>query len=253
MLGGFGQYPDTLIAWCRGPAGTSSSWRLAWNGQAFDFSMDDTDRGIGFTLSTTPAKPLIFQGPNGYSRKGAETSNASQYYSFTRLRTEGTVRLDDATVSVSGESWMDKEFGSNQLSPRQVGWDWFSLQLADGREVMIYELRRESGAVDFARATVVDPDGSVRYLKAGAWASRATGSWTSPDTKARYPSGWEIRIPSESLDLRVAPIRAAQENVSDRSSGIYYWEGAVTVTGDGVSGRGYVELTGYGGGNRPAL
>ena len=32
--------------------------------------MRDDAQGITYTFSTVPTKPLIFQGPNGYSRKG---------------------------------------------------------------------------------------------------------------------------------------------------------------------------------------
>ena len=121
LLGGFGQFPDSLLAWCRGPAGTPELWTLRWNGVAFDLSMADRNRGIAFDLTTRPEKPMIFQGPEGYSQKGAAPSEASLYYSFTRLRTSGTVTQNGATVAVRGQSWMDKEFGSNQLAPEQVG------------------------------------------------------------------------------------------------------------------------------------
>lgn len=254
LLGGFGAFPDSMIAWCRAPAGTDASWTLRWNGEAFDFAMADAARDLAFTLSTRPQKPLAFQGPGGYSRKGDEPSQASLYYSFTRLATSGTVRLGGETFSVSGLSWMDKEIGSNQLGAGQVGWDWFSLQLDDGSELMLYELRDATGAVDFARGTRIPARGEPRYLERGEWRVRVTDHWTSPRTAARYPAGWVIEVPEASLVLTVVPELEGQENVSDRSSGIAYWEGAVIVRRDDATfGRGYVELTGYGGRNRPRL
>jgi len=254
LLGGFGTFPDSLIAWCRGPAGTAARWTLRWNGTAFDLAMEDSARGIAFALSTTPVKPRVFQGPGGYSRKGETASEASLYYSFTRLRTEGTVRENGTSFPVTGQSWMDKEFGSNQLGRDQVGWDWFSLQLEDGRDIMLYELRDENGDVDFARATVVSAEGRAHYLEEGAWTVRATGHWTSPESGIRYPSGWAVELPTEDLRLTVRPLLPDQENRSQRSSGLTYWEGAVEILEDGRSaGQGYVELTGYGERNRPAL
>jgi predicted secreted hydrolase len=255
LLGGFGRYPDPVIAWSRAPAGTDGSWTLSWNGRAFDFGMVDRARGMAFTFETEPLKPLVFQGPNGYSRKGHGATTASQYYSLTRLRTRGTLALDGVARPVEGLSWMDKEFGSNQLGEDQVGWDWFSLQLADGRDLMLYVLRGRAGEVTFARGTVVAPDGAARYLAPADWAVRSTATWTSPVTRARYPSRWVIELPGEGLRVEVLPETADQENRSRLVPDLHYWEGAVRVLGrDGaLAGRGFVELTGYGTRSRPAI
>lgn len=255
LLGGFGRYPDRLIAWSRAPAGTDDTWTLRWNGEAFDLAMRDDARGIAFQLSTRPGKGLVFQGPNGFSRKGEGPTAASQYYSFTRLLTEGTLSIDGDTVGVRGESWMDKEFGSNQLAAHQVGWDWFSLQLEDGREVMLYMLRDQRGATDFARGTVVSREGEARFLAADEWSVRSTRTWKSRATGAEYPSRWAVELPGEDLRMTLVPELAEQENRSRLLGNLFYWEGAVRVeslAGDRL-GRGYVELVGYGTDNRPAI
>ena len=254
LLSGFNPYPDSLIAWSRGPAGTDGQWTLRWNGEAFDFEMRDDAQGAAFRLSTRPLKPMIFEGPNGYSRKGDGLTAASQYYSFTRLRTEGTLSLGGRMWRVRGESWMDKEFGSNQLNEKQMGWDWFSLQLDDGREVMLYLLRDATGKVDFARGTLVSRTGEARYLAREAWSVRPTATWKSPHTGAAYPARWVVELPGEGLRLEVVPELADQENLARLTGGLFYWEGAVSVTSGGQTvGRGYVELTGYGTKNRPGI
>ena len=251
FLGGFGSYPDRLIAWSQAPAGTAGTWELNWNGEGFDFEMQDQVQGIAFQLSTHPLKPLVFQGPNGYSRKGEDSGAASQYYSYTRLETQGSLSVNGQTFQVEGESWMDKEFGSNQLAEDQVGWDWFSLQLEDGREVMLYHLRNKTGATDFARGTVVSESGEVRYLKAEDWRIQSTQTWESTETGTPYPARWSITLAGENLEMEIVPQLAYQENRSRILSDLYYWEGAVTVldsSGERL-GQGYVELTGYGTGN----
>jgi predicted secreted hydrolase len=254
LLGGFGTYPDTLIAWSRGPAGTDGQWRLVWNGEAFDFEMRDAAQRFGFSLSTRPNKPLIFQGPNGFSRKSTGSSAASQYYSFTRLATTGHVTLDTKTWSVTGQSWMDKEFGSNQLAAHQVGWDWFSVQLDDQRDLMLYLLRRKNGAIDFARGTIVYPDGHTRYLQPNMFSVKVKERWKSPQTSSRYPARWVVSIPQEALTLEIVPEMADQENRSRLISTLHYWEGAVKVLQQSQAiGKGYVELTGYGTSSRPAI
>lgn len=248
LLGQFGAHPDTLLAWSRGPTGNDARWTLAWNGAAFDFTADDGWRGFRLRLATRPRKPRVFQGPNGYSRKGREPGAASQYYSYTRLATTGMLAIGADSFEVHGTSWMDHEFGSNQLGDDQVGWDWFSLQLDDGRDVMLYVLRSEGGDADFARGTVVAAGGTARYITADDWTSRETATWHSPDSDAEYPARWRITIPSEDLALEVVPLMSAQENVSTLVDGLYYWEGAVEIRNNAgrVVGRGYVELAGYG-------
>lgn len=252
LLGGFGTDPDSVIAWCRAPAGTDARWQLRWNGDAFDFEMRDDRRGMALSFVTRPEKPLVFQGPNGWSRKGPSDDNASHYISFTRLGTTGRLRLGDETFTVRGTSWMDHEFSSNQLADNQIGWDWFSVQLDDGRDLMLYVLRNHDGGVDYATGTVTSADGSTRFLGATDWSYSPSQEWTSPHTGATYATRWQVRVPAAALDLRLEAIMRDQENCGRR---LYYWEGAVrALDASGRSvGRGYVELTGYGNDNRPPL
>lgn len=254
LLGGFGTFPDSVIAWSRAPAGTEGTWKLKWNGEAFDFAAEDDELGFSFSLTTRPVKSLILQGPNGFSRKGAGESAASQYYSFTRLVTVGTIEVDGQIHQVKGQSWMDKEFSTHSLGSGQVGWDWFSLQLDDGRELMLYVLRNAEGNVDTARGTLVESDAQVSYFGRDAFEISVNDSWTSPSGDS-YPSEWRIRHADASLDLIVRPQMADQENRSKLIPTLRYWEGAVDVTspeGKRV-GVGFVEMTGYGSATTPAL
>ena len=254
LLGGFGAPGDSLVAWSRAPYGTDARWTLAWNGSGFDVSMRDAAQRIAFALSTASSRPLVFEGPNGFSRKGSGPTAASLYYSFTRLGTEGTLELNGERLSLTGESWMDKEFGSNQLDNDQTGWDWFSLRLDDGRDVMLYRLRSERDE-DVVRGTIVGADGRPRYVEGSSWAPEVTQHWHSDTTGADYPARWRLRIPDATLDVEIVPLLAEQENVSALVPGLFYWEGAVEVRApDGRRlGEGYVELTGYGTRSRPAI
>jgi len=256
LLGGFGVPGDSVIAWARAPAGTDSVWKIVCTNEGFAFSMRDAAQQMAFALSVSPAKPLVLHGPNGYSRKGRQPTSASQYYSFTRLETSGTLELGGQTWEVTGQSWLDREFGSNQLDRDQVGWDWFSLQLADGREVMLYHLRDAEGDVDFGRGTLVETDGRVRHLAPDQWQLQSLATWRSAETQAEYPVAWRLELPAAGLQLRIEALLPAQENVSRRAAGLHYWEGAVQIWSAGSgepSGLGYVEMTGYGEGNRPPI
>ncbi|MCP9470102.1 MAG: carotenoid 1,2-hydratase [Nitrospira sp.] len=202
------------------------------------------------TLTLQPAKPPVVHGLDGTSRKGAAEGQASHYYSFTRLATTGTVTVGAERFEVTGLSWMDHEFSSTDLSSDLVGWDWFSLQLTDDSELMLYRMRRNDGSSDPASSgTVVFPDGRARHLPVHDFTITSTATWTSPKSKAVYPARWRLTIPSLDLTLEVTSLLADQELQTGGSAAVTYWEGAVSVTGTKqgrpIRGQGYVELTGY--------
>ena len=113
----------------RAPPGTDGRWEVRLDGAGFRLSARDAARGLALDLALTPEKPPALQGPNGLSRKAAQEGYASLYVSRSRLATAGTIEVGGATLAVRGESWMDRELGSSQLAPDQVGWDWWSLRL----------------------------------------------------------------------------------------------------------------------------
>lgn len=212
------------------------------------------DSGIRINLRLIDEKGPVLQGDSGYSRKGADPSNASYYYSQTRLLTSGEIQMGEETFQVSGLSWMDHEFSTNALEPGQIGWDWFSIQLDDGYEVMLYQIRREDGSIDlFSSGTLIAPNGSTQPLDRDDFEIETQVTWHSPHSDAVYPIGWTIRISSADLELEVTPFLLDQElNLST-----IYWEGAVEVeglhNGKVVTGVGYVEMTGYAAPINPGL
>ena len=198
--------------------------------------------GAAIDLTVRPEKPRVLQGDRGLSQKGPGVGNASYYYAYTRLATEGTVVSGTDTTQVSGQSWMDREWSTSALGPDQEGWDWFALQLDDGRDLMYYQLRNTDGsASSFSEGTIVGPDGSTTKIGQENVTLEVLDTWTSPDGTHTYPVEWRLQVPPADVDVRVTALMQNQEmDVSVR-----YWEGAVRVTGSDT-GRGYVELTGYG-------
>lgn len=197
-------------------------------------------------LKLTPQKLPTLHGDAGLSRKGPEPGNASYYVSLTRLSVVGRVQTEDLAAEVDGLAWFDHEWGTTSLGPQAVGWDWFGLQLEDGRELMAFQIRRQDGTIELASGgTLVQSDGSARTLGAHQLTIEPLGSWTSPENGAVYPSGWRLTVPEYALELLIEPRLEDQEN---RLS-IVYWEGAVnvrgTAAGEPLSGQGYAELTGY--------
>jgi len=208
--------------------------------------------GFGIDLMLRPDKPVVIHGENGVSQKSAGLGRASHYLSFTRMGSRGRMVVGEDTLAVTGTSWMDHEFGSNQLGGGQVGWDWFAIQLDDGRELMLYQLRRANGSVEpMSSGTWIARDGATQHLPRSAYTITSDRTWKSTRTGAVYPAGWTVRVPAHDLELTIQPVLSDQELVLEGPIGVRYWEGSVRVTGlasgKPVTGRGYVELTGYAG------
>jgi predicted secreted hydrolase len=227
-------------------------WSAAMEGKRIDLLA--SHGAMALALRLTPAKPVVFHGERGLSKKGPGSGKASFYYSFTDLKTEGTIGVSGMTapVAVIGTSWFDQEFGSNQMTQDKAGWDWFALHLSDGRDLMIYFLRKKDGTVEKeSSGTLVERDGTSRHLRLSDIEMTVLSQWKSGKSSRRYPSAWRIRIPGSSIDVTVNPLVAGQELVTTAAVPITYWEGAImgkgTSKGKEVSVEGYVELTGYAG------
>ncbi len=206
--------------------------------------------GFAVDLTVTSLKPPVVHGTDGVSRKGDRRGQASHYYSLTRLATEGSVTVRGERLAVAGTSWMDHEFGSADLGRDVVGWDWFSVQLSNNSELMVYRLRRADGSPDPASSgTLILADGRSQHLPGNSLRLEPLTYWTSPSSGARYPQRWRLSCTSPEFSLELTPLLADQELITRRSTQVTYWEGAVQATGTwrgaAVSGQGYVEMTGY--------
>ena len=207
----------------------------------------NADGPVAIDLTLRERRPPMLQGEQGLHQKGPEAGNASYYYSLPGLETSGTISTPAGTVEVTGDSWMDHEYGTSALGGDALGWDWFSLQLDNGAALMLYDIRTPPGASRLpVTAALAWPDGTQIALSEQEFTITPTRTWSSPRTGATYPVAWEISVPGQELQLTVSPLLDEQE----MQVSFVYWEGAVraegTMAGAAVTGRGYVELTGYG-------
>lgn len=239
-----------------GEAGFDDGERLAWL-DSWELRMDEAGafrlradgKDMALDLRLVSHKEPVIHGRDGVSQKAAGEGHASHYYSLTRLASDGKVQVHGETFQVTGESWFDHEWATNQLAPQQVGWDWLSVHLDDGTELMLYRMRLEDGSMDpTSSGTFVDTTGVSTHLESGAFKMKAGDHWKSDATRADYPIGWEVAVPELALQFDV---RAVLENQELRLQPLAYWEGAVKITGTRngkqITGRGYLELTGYAG------
>jgi predicted secreted hydrolase len=253
-----GESHQAAERFARGAAGLAGAQAIPYHVWLEDWQVEEVEPGVtrmraeqdgvALDLMLTDRKGPILQGDRGYSPKGPQPGNASYYYSLTRLETSGTVRVADAVYTVSGWSWMDHEWSTSALSAGQVGWDWFSIQMSDSSELMVFQLRREDGSIDpFSSGTLIAPDGSTRQLERDEFEILVAETWQSPHTGAVYPARWTVVVPMVDLTLEIEPRLADQELTVSYS----YWEGAVRAEGEragqAVRGDGYVEMTGYAG------
>ena len=243
-------------------------WRVSssGDGSAVRLVARDLASGLSLDLELVAKKPLVAHGDRGLSPKSDEPGNASYYLGYTRLSARGRIGTADVADgsraggegAVSGDAWFDHEWSTSALGAGTVGWDWFSLQLDDGREVMFFQLRREGGGIEpVSGGTLVERDGRTRRLAHDDVRIQVLRHWRSPDTGTTYPCRWRMVVPAEGLDLLIEPWLDAQE----MRTSFLYWEGAVRVSGAAAAGpdpggrgrparppaagQGYVELTGY--------
>jgi len=219
----------------------NGNWEARWDVAAGTQTLSAVAEGIRFQLRLVPLKPPVIHGERGVSQKAQGAGKASCYVSFTRLAVEGTLN----GVAVSGTAWMDHEWFTNLLESFQQGWDWFSIQLDNHTELMLFQLRRTDGGIDpYSAGTYIAADGRSTHLARADFELWPAAWWTSPRSRARYPVGWRITVPTFAIALDCTAAIPAQELVSEDQLSPTYWEGAVSYSGS-AAGVGYLEMTGY--------
>ncbi len=222
-------------------------------------------------ITATDEKGPVLEGGGQFSYG---PGGSSYYYSRTRMRPSGTITVNGQAKQIAdGDLWFDHQWGN--FLPTSGGWDWFSTQLGNGSELMIYHLRDATGKVLQTFGEYVPPvsgqqaAGSRQQQCGSLPAARCPlpalplvgeqftitplGTWTSPATGITYPSGWRVQIAAQNgvpaLDLAYTPVIPNAELYTRGTTGVTYWEGDTRISGtrDGqpITGSGYVELTGY--------
>src|SRR5262249_24116211 len=226
----------------------NEDWEARLEGNEHVLSAKAGDLALDLRLS--PTRPEAVHDQDGVSRKGDPSGYASHYYSISRLDATGQIEVAGQFYSVAGLAWMDHEFGSRFLEPAQTGWDWFSIQLDDGSDLMLLQIRRSDGSIDpHSTGTLISADGKLTHLSSDQFSLSIQEECSSSASGAVYPVARHVEIPGEKLSLDERPAVLDQELRTTESTGIIYWEGAIRVTGLSgqrrVNGSGYLEMTGY--------
>ena len=234
------------------PVGSTAGFNLSLGGWAMrganghdQLSATMNDYSIALALTDELPHAILHNGDGIISYGPA---GFSYYYSRPLMGVAGAIVDHGATLQVTGQAWMDHQWG-NFISTAGTGWDWYSIQLANHTEYMLYVIRDAQKRPVSAFGTYIAADGSASDIPSNQIQVQATGSWTSPVTGGVYPSGWRLSLPGQQASLTLTPLLRDQELVTTHSTGVAYWEGAVGVTGSvagqPAAGESYVELTGY--------
>jgi len=212
----------------------NGNWSSAWDGETQ--TLDAVTENFRFHLQLKPEKPYVIQGENGVSQKGDGPGRASHYVSFPLLAVTGNIDANPVT----GHAWMDHEWFTEQLAPEQIGWDWFSIQLDNRTELMLFDLRRKDNSIDpHSSGTFIDTKGAAHHLRHEDFSLQPLAY------AGKYPVAWRVRVPSLNVDITSKAVLPNQE-LRAKQGGPSYWEGAVDYSGT-HTGVGYVEMTGYDG------
>ncbi|PTU02836.1 iron ABC transporter permease, partial [Pseudomonas sp. HMWF031] len=201
-----------------------------------DLQLSARDKGFSYQLHLTSNRPLVLQGDQGFSQK-SEQGQASYYYSQPFFQASGTLEIDGETHQVSGPAWLDREWSSQPLTANQTGWDWFSLHLDSGEQVMLYRMRQKDGG-PYLTGTWIDAQGQAQLLKADD--IRLAPQDTARVAGRKMPVSWSIQIPGKHLDIVISALNPG----AWMDLRIPYWEGPVRLSGS-HGGQGYLEMTGY--------
>ena len=228
----------------------NESWRATTTSDG-NWRIVASQDGDAIDLVLRSRKAPAIHGENGISIKAQGVGYASHYYSMTRLEVTGSVSSKGRKAEhCTGLAWMDHEFGSSALRESQQGWDWFSVQLDNDSELMLYQIRRSDNSPDITSSgSLITSEGDVIHLTRDEIVVRPLRRWKSRKSGATYPMGWTVAVPKLGIRLRLDPVLEDQELLTHSSTRVTYWEGAVDVNGSfgnvSVDGDGYVEMTGY--------
>jgi len=191
-------------------------------------------------LTLISQKPPVFQYTVGYI--DYPFGGNTYYYSRERMKTTGTLKRNNETLTVEGTSWFDHQWGDQAANGGKiVGWDWFAIQLDDWREIMVFRLRDAEGNAVFGGGSYTDELCHTTELAATDFTLNSSGTWESQaKSGCFYPSGWSVSVQGMTLNLTAA-VDEQELNIPGTAP---YWEGAATVSGS-AQGRAYIEMTGY--------
>lgn len=235
------------------PLGQPGAWRIeGWDAAPAPvryrldaaFEVEGRQRAVALSLDDKIGKPVLLHGTKGVlSVFGHDLG----YYSRTRLAISGGIKIDGRSLLVSGDGWMDHEYGAADL-PNSL-WTFLAIQLDSGDDLCVYRVdQRDTGVLGIPAAY------RITNAAAKALSPVTLTPYGNPWGPWGYPLHHHVKISptfGPTYDLRVEPEFDDQRRVPTGKTALPYvtfWEGAAKVldaaNGNRV-GRAFLEVAGY--------
>lgn len=211
---------------------------------SLSYSLEVIGENIGLDFNLVSQKEPLLVGGDGLVEWKDGIDASTHYYSLTRLRIDGAIEISGETIDVEGIGWMDHQWWE---SMSDGGWNWFSVQLDNQTELIVWEIFNPDGSAHSREMTIMFPDETIYYTDTVKITK--LDSWVSPDTEKEYGTLWRVWEDSRDIDLEIKARFVEQEvllfpDLSEMASQI--WEGGTTISGEfegeTVTGVGYAEL-----------
>src|SRR5262249_48543771 len=172
--------------------------RLRYQPRSDTWSFSAAGPGFAVSLAQHPEKPYALHG-KGTGLIRQSLGGSSHYYSSTRMDASGTLRVGVKSLRITGQSWLDHQWGDYRDDPRAFNWDWFSCRFDDHSELMLYQFRDRTTGQPLARfrngtyvprrgPTIAVTDFQARH---GERALNAAGR--------EWPLDWQLAVPKLKL------------------------------------------------------
>lgn len=206
-------------------SGANGTDQLKVNSDQFDFD-----------LKLETSRSPILHGNNGIINM--KNAGDSYYYSRSHLNISGTIKIHGNTEMVTGTAWFDHQWGDFRTT--SITWNWFSLMLDDGTDIMIYQFYDNTGKQLMNTGTLTKDSITEILPDAGIYLTPLE-TWTSKISGLIYPVRWKLELPAKNISLTTKAIVNNSEFDARLTTYNIYWEGAVNVEGSRM-GKGFVEM-----------
>jgi len=170
-------------------------------------------------------------------------------FSVPTMKATGTLTLDGKTAKISGDAWLDRQWGngSSDFAQRTFKWKWMNLNLDNGYRISVWDVMVHDKKEN-AWATVMSPEGAHMVVDIVPFSKGESDFWTSPVTGQIYPTKFKLEIPSLDAIFNVEVRDGIYEQEIASPSGEDKYEAACVFTGKfmgkEVKGFNYLELVG---------
>lgn len=221
------------------------NWRLeqiGTHGQAIDFGMHIATDDLTLNLELNNQQPLIDANKVRGSRP--ERGTPFQFYIQPQMEANGTFRIGEQRIAVTGMLSMEHAWGELPLPGSAVARDRFTLYLDDERVLICVRTHRVDGSgIPTTTGLLISHDESPIVLSNTAIALDPIEHWTSAASGQRYPIRWALRIPDQGIELELLPYWENQETTVWTP----FWAGPALLKGPTAIavGSGFMQLNGY--------